>query len=54
MYVYIILSDGEVIGLFNSEHYACDFVDYQETISDKLFVVEKVALNNWRYEDEKE
>lgn len=48
--VYRVVEDGEVIGIFDREEYAKDFVDYQATISEKVFEIESVNLEDWLLE----
>lgn len=45
--IYRVLENDEVIGIFNKKQYAIDFIEYQKTISDRVFVIETVSLANW-------
>lgn len=45
--IYRVLESDNVIAIFNCKEYADDFIDYQETISDKEFVIEGISLADW-------
>lgn len=47
MKIYRVILNDEVIGVFNSERFARDFVEYQATISDENFEIEVVSLQDW-------
>lgn len=45
--IYRVLENDEVVAIFNQKEYANDFIDYQRTISDKVFEIEQVSLADW-------
>lgn len=45
--IYRVIENDEVVAVFNNLDYAQDFIDYQATISDKEFEIEKVKLADW-------
>ena len=46
-FIYRVLENDEVVAIFNEQQYAKDFIDYEKTISDKQFEIEKVDIADW-------
>ena len=49
MIIRVLLKD-KVIAVFDNEEYAQDFIDYQATISNKIFKIERIPVAMWLIE----
>lgn len=45
--IFRVIENDEVVAIFDKKKYAKDFIEYQATISDKVFEIEELSLADW-------
>ena len=48
--IYKIVLNEKVIAIFDSKKFALDFIEYQKTISDFEFEIQKIDYTDWLLE----